>query len=107
MQANKLCPAPNLEAADLCGEPKIVTIKDVGFKVVGEAKVEKGAVYFKEFDRPLIVNRTNIKRIIALHGTDTDLWKEKRVELYPSEADFAGKTVPCIRVRERMPAEAK
>jgi hypothetical protein len=104
MQANKLCPSPNLEAADLNGKNIVVTIKDVGFKVVGEAKVEKGAVYFNEFDRPMIMNRTNIKRIIALHGNDTDAWKGKKLEIKPSETEFQGKTVPCLRVVEKMPA---
>lgn len=101
MQANTLCPAPNLEAADLNGAEKLVTIKSVGFKLVGEAKVNKGVIHLEEFDRPLVLNRTNLKRTIAMHGNDTDAWIGKKITLYPSETDFQGKTVPCIRVREK------
>jgi hypothetical protein len=106
MEATKLCPAPNIEASELGGKDNVVTIKDVGFKLVGEEKKEKGVVHLVEFDRPFVLNRTNIKLIIAMHGNDTDAWKGKKITLYPSETDFAGKTVPCIRVREKRP-EAK
>jgi hypothetical protein len=99
MQATKLCPSPHLEAADLCGKDNVVTIKTVGFSLVGEAKVNKGVVYYDEFDRGMVLNRTNLKRVIALHGAETDKWIGKKITLYPSETDFQGKTVPCIRVR--------
>jgi hypothetical protein len=101
MQANQLCPSPHLEAADLCGKDKVVTIKEVCFKLVGEAKVNKGVVMFQEFDRGMVLNRTNLKRVIAQHGMETDDWVGKKVTLYPSETDFQGKTVPCLRVREK------
>jgi hypothetical protein len=101
MQANQLCPSPHLEAADLCGKEKVVTMKSVGFKVVGEAKVNKGVIEFEEFDRGMVLNRTNLKRVIELHGTETDDWTGKKITLYPSETDFQGKTVPCLRVRAK------
>ena len=33
-------------------------------------------------------------------GNETNAWTGKPVTLYRSETDFAGKTVPCIRVKE-------
>ena len=103
MQANDLCPSPHLEAADLAGEEKVVTIKGVDFHDVGEEKARKGVVYFEEYKRAMVFNRTNLKRVIALYGNDTDEWAGKRLTLYPSETDFAGRTVPCIRVKEEVP----
>ena len=100
MNANELCPAPHLEAADLAGEDVTVTITEVGFSEVGEKKETKGIILFQEFPRGLVLNRTNLKRIIALYGNDTDAWVGKQIVLYPSETDFGGRTVPCIRVRE-------
>jgi hypothetical protein len=100
MDATRLCPAPHIEAAELKGDTP-VTIKGVKFAQVGEEKVERGVVVFDEFDRGLVLNRTNLKRIIALHGNDTDDWVGKKITLYPSETDFAGRTVPCIRVRDK------
>lgn len=104
MQATKLCPAPHLEAADLAGKDVIVTIKEVGFSLVGTEQEQKGVVLFHEFDRGMVINRTNLKRIIAMHGNDTDAWVGQKITLYESEADFNGRTVPCIRVREKKPA---
>ena len=100
MDATKLCPAPHIEAAELAGDTE-VTITDVSISIVGSEQVEKGVIHFKEFDRGMVLNRTNLKRIIAWHGNETDKWKGKTLTLYPSETDFGGKTVPCIRVREK------
>lgn len=99
MKAIELCPPKHLDAADLGGNCVDVTIKTVAFTTVGEKQERKGAIVFNEFDRPMVINRTNIKRLIDLHGPDTDAWVGKKVTLYPSETDFAGKTVPCIRVK--------
>lgn len=100
MKANELCPPPHLEAADLDGDTT-VTIKDVEFAEVGEEKETKGVVWFEEFPRSMVLNRTNTKRLIGLHGGETDDWVGKKVTLYPSETEFGGRTVPCLRVREK------
>ena len=68
MKANELCPPPHLEAADLDGKEITVTIDHVGFADVGQESVTKGVVYFTEFSRGLVLNRTNTKKIAALHG---------------------------------------
>lgn len=101
MKAIELCPPKHLDAADLGGKDCVVTIKEVGFTEVGEAKEKKGFVLYQEFARPMVLNRTNVKRLIAHHGGDTSAWVGKQVTLYPSETDFAGKVVPCIRVRPK------
>lgn len=101
MKATDLCPSPHIEAADLQGKDVTVTIKSVGFAEVGAEQERKGIVFFEEFDRGFVINRTNLKRVIALHGSDTDEWVGKKIILYPSETDFGGKTVPCLRVREK------
>ncbi len=100
MKANELCPAPHLEAADLDGDT-VVTIQSVDFAEVGEEKANKGIILFDEHPRSMVLNRTNLKRIIGQHGNETDDWVGKKITLYPSETDFAGRTVPCIRVREK------
>jgi len=107
MHANELCPAPHLEAADLNGQDVKVTIRGVDFHQVGEEREEKGVVLFNEFPRAMVLNRTNLKRIVALHGSDTDAWIGKSVTLYPSETDWGGRTVPCIRVRTEAPQTEK
>jgi len=105
MRANDLCPSPHLEAADLMNADFTATILRVDYSEVGEDKETKGVVFFQEFSRSLVLNRTNLKRIIGLYGNETDDWAGKKIVLYPSETDFGGRTVPCIRVREKVPTE--
>lgn len=100
MKANELCPAPHLEAADFTKDTT-VTIKAVDFAEVGNEQVTKGVIFFEEFKRGMVLNRTNLKRIIGHHGNETDGWVGKKITLYTSETDFGGKTVECIRVREK------
>lgn len=103
MKANELCPAPHLEAADL--DPKVdtvVTIESVQMETIGEDKIDRGTLKFKEFPRTMVLNRTNLKRCIEHLGDDASLWIGKQIELYPSETDFGGRTVPCIRVRQKQ-----
>lgn len=108
MKATELCPPKHLEAADIgddVGNELVVTIKTVGITTVGtqEKPEQKGAIYFEEFGRGMVVNRTNVKRLITLLGGDTDQWAGKRITLYRSEADYQGEVRPCIRVREKLP----
>ena len=101
MDARKLCPAPHIEAAELNGKDKEVTITGVDFAEVGAEKVTKGVIRLEEFDRGFVVNRTNLKRIIGWHGAETDDWSGKKITLYPSETEYNGDTVDCIRVRQK------
>ena len=107
MNAVELCPPPHLCCEDLGGQDLVVTITRVSFETVGEEKAQKGVIHFQEFPRGLVCNRTNLLRIVALHGNETDEWVDKQITLYPSETDFGGRTVPCIRVREQVPVETK
>jgi hypothetical protein len=78
-----------------------VTIEAVQMESdIGEEKITRGTVKYREFPRTMVLNRTNTRRLISRLGDDTDEWLGKQVELYPSETDFGGRTVPCIRVRE-------
>lgn len=100
MKANEVCPSPHLEAADFPADTE-VTIKAVNFAEVGAEKVKKGVLYFEELPRGMVVNRTNLKRIIAWHGNETDDWVGKKITLYASETEYNGDTVDCIRVRQK------
>lgn len=101
VNAIDLCPPKHLDAADLKGADCLVTIESAHYTEVGEKHETKGAIKFKEFPRSMVINRTNIKRLIAHLGNDVAAWYGKQITIYPSETDFGGKTVPCIRVREK------
>lgn len=106
MRVTELCPGQHLEALDIgdkIGDEKVLTIAKVEIKEVGQEKVRKGVIYFAEFDRGLILNKTNSRTIAALYGAETDRWKGKRVWLYRSETTFQNKSVSCIRVNGSKP----
>jgi hypothetical protein len=101
MRASELAPSPHLEAADLSGDTTY-TIARVSKERVGKEGVEKGVLFFAEVQRGLVLNKTNVLRIVAQLGNETDDWQGSKITLYPTETEFNGKTVPCIRVRERI-----
>ena len=93
--------SPHLAANDLDGDV-VVTIKGYALdKEVGAEKARKGILYFEEFEKGMVMNKTNTERVRNLHGKFVNEWVGKKITLYESEAQMAGKTVPCIRVRER------
>lgn len=102
LKANELCPSPNLQALDIgteLGENVNVTIKGFDKAEVGKEKQVRSRLYFEEFDRPLVINRTNVKTLIDLFGNDTDEWIGERCNMYVSETSFQGDVVRCIRLR--------
>lgn len=99
--AGEIYRSPHLAASDLDGDTT-VTIKSFELdKEVGAEKALKGVIYFEEFTRGLVMNKTNTERVRNLHGKIVNEWIGKKITLYESEATMAGKVVPCIRVRER------
>jgi hypothetical protein len=117
LKANELCPSPNLQALDIgteLGDSLNVTIRTFDKAEVGKEKQVKARVYFEEFERPLVINRTNVKTLIDLFGNDTDEWIGERCNMYVSETSFQGDVVRCIRLRAaraekvvEKPAETK
>jgi hypothetical protein len=92
-----------LDIGDKIGDEKVLTMKAVQVKTVGSDQVRKGVLFFEEFDRGLVLNKVNSRTIATLHSSETKSWKGERITVYRSETPFAGKTVPCIRVRETKP----
>lgn len=113
LKANELCPSPNLQALDIgteLGDSVNVTIKGFDKSEVGKEKQVRSRLFVEEFDRPLVINRTNVKALIDLYGNDTSDWIGEQFNLYVSETSFNGDTVRCLRVRAvkaEKPAEDK
>ena len=105
MRVLDMFPSKYLKAADLGERPQDVTITRVEVGTVGEGDDEhdRPIVYFDELDKGLCLNVTNAKRIVKLYGEDDKGWKGQRITIYPSECDYKGDTVPCIRVKPNAP----
>jgi hypothetical protein len=93
-------PSRYLKCGDLDGREVTVTIEAVKIENVGQTKEAKPVLFFKGASKGMVLNRTNSKRIETIAGSsDTDDWTGKRIVLYPTETEFAGEVVECIRVR--------
>lgn len=88
-----------LTAADV-PQPTLVTINGAVAHTFPDETKPKLVVAFAEKQKQLACNKINRQAIVAMHGDDTQLWQGKQVVLYATTTDYAGKTVPCIRVRE-------
>ncbi len=68
----------------------------------GAEPEHKWCLTFKEEDKPLVLNGTNIQLVEQITGSDdTDHWVGKRIVLYTDPTiSFQGKVVGGIRVRK-------
>ena len=90
-----------LKAADLQGQRISLVINHVTIESVGkEDKPEdKPIVYFMGKQKGLVLNVTNKNVFVLLYGKETTQWTGRQIELYPSQTDFRGEVVACIRCR--------
>lgn len=82
----------------------LVTISKVDQQNVApdnETPEMKFVMHFSDFEKPLVLNQTNIALIaIALDSEDTDGWLNKQVVLYNDPSImYAGKVTGGVRVR--------
>lgn len=97
---NDAFPSNYIKASDLKGNEAIVTIERVEFEAVGREKEMKGVVYFKGKQKGMVLNKTNAKKIIEISGSAiTEEWPGTQIKLYPTETEFGGETVDCIRIK--------
>jgi len=80
-------------------------------KVTGQQgrKEDCFVVYFKEFDKPMILNRTNAKAIEKVAGSGlVQDWQGTQVTLYVEKGVKAfGEVVDALRIRDKKPSRIK
>ncbi len=70
----------------------------------GKASRER-LCYFKDSEKPLILNKTNWRRVAAMYGKNDDNWAGHWVTLFNDKTIvFAGEVTGGIRVRPHKPA---
>jgi len=89
----------------------IVTIKKVGQANIGkeDGPVDmKWLIRFNEFDKPMVLNRTNIFLLGNFISDDTDDWIGKQVIVYNDESiQFQGKVTGGLRFKRLKQAGKK
>lgn len=83
----------------------VLTIVDVNEDSPGMDNVVKLVCSFRETSKLLALNVTNARTIEQLYGKDPNAWIGKRIALFKTEGQYAGKVMWVIRVRMRPPAE--
>jgi hypothetical protein len=94
-------PSKYICAEDLNGQTVPCVIERITVEAMQGNEAERRPVlYFRSRTKGLVLNRTNADRIAAMYGSDTDAWLGQEIYIYPSETDFRGETVPCVRVKK-------
>ena len=97
-----------IAAADLDGRDHVVTIQACKAATIANDQGKEDArllVRLAEFDRPMIVNKTNAIQIAKVLGglDDTDDWTGRRITIGPSVVQAFGERREAIRVRPTVP----
>jgi hypothetical protein len=104
MNINNLFPSKYLKSGDL-EEDLTLTIKSIIQENIGQGEKQevKPILYFSETEKGMVLNKTNANTISSLYGPETDAWPGKRITVFATEVDFAGKQTLALRVRMRQP----
>ena len=90
------------------GEERIYTIEGIREEELVNEKNHtsdvKPVVYFKETDKKLALNETNIKIIQKIYNeTRADKLVGKKIQIFKTMTNAFGKETPCIRIRPFVP----
>lgn len=97
---NDSFPSNYLKASNLQGKEIVVTIDRVDFEAVGREREMKAVLYFQGKQKGVVLNKTNAKKIIEIAGSAiTEDWNGVQIKIYPTETEFGGETVDCIRIK--------
>ena len=101
MHFSKMKQSRYLKTLDVDPEVLVTIQKCVLEKVDEEKDEEKYVLYTQEFDKPMVLNWTNIQLLAKATGCDdSDEWAGHQVILYHDETvTFKGKVTGGIRVR--------
>jgi hypothetical protein len=70
------------------------------FKDDSGASETKWCMHFEEFDRGMILNKTNIRLVASILGNDTNAWMGRQIVIYNDpNVSFGGRTVGGLRLR--------
>jgi hypothetical protein len=104
-------PSNSLKAEDLEGEETTLVIKSYTVREFDQEKdgrhytVKKPIFSFKDTDKTLVCNKTNMQAIAYAYGKEMDAWIGKKITLFPTMVPFGDKMVEAIRVRVVKPGK--
>jgi|TARA_B100001971_G_C17940665_1_gene407482 hypothetical protein len=99
MRTSDMFPSKYVSSADI-DSPVVVTMDKISIEEVGEGKDELPVLSFTDYDKGLVLNKTNTKKIASIHGTETLDWADKQIVLIKSVTSYKGEEIDCIRIKE-------
>jgi hypothetical protein len=103
---DELFPSKYLAAVD-AQEEKIVTINSIEIELLKNKDTEKDEpkpiLYFDEFDKGMVLNKTNKNTLQSLYGNSIEELVGKRVILYAPICESFGKSAPALRIKAQRP----
>ena len=110
MKVSDLMTSKWLKQSDV-PEDRLVTVKELKKQNVArddEDAEYKYTIFFEEFEKGMVLNSTNIKRLGKALGDDTDNWPGGKVVLYVDpDVEYAGQIVGGLRIRAARKPGAK
>jgi hypothetical protein len=94
-----------LKAGHLKGKDVTLTISDVQAVTMPDDDGPKPELHFLKTDKTLVLNKTNTNTIAQLYGPEMANWRGRPITVFPTQCDYAGRQVECIRVRLARPLE--
>ena len=100
-----MIPSNYLKQSDFDANGTILSVKDLEQKNVAQDDQEpdlKWVIYFNEFDKPMVLNTTNINAMAeACDSENSDDWMGQEVVVYVDpNINYGGKRVGGLRVRK-------
>lgn len=98
MKMSEAFPSKWIKVHMLNGQPAVHTIMDCQMQSYQDG-TSAPALTFQGTEQMFGLNKVNGNMLSTLFGDDTDQWRGKQIELFPTTTEFQGKIVDCIRVR--------
>jgi len=86
---------------DVPDDGLVVTIKDCeveSIKSQDGSTADKGVIALSDGFKPMVLNSTNIDRLIEFYGGETDDWVGKSILITTPMVDAFGKQQPALRI---------
>jgi len=99
MQISSAFPSRYVKSHDLDGEEIKVIISNVVLEQVGMGGDQQPVMYFRGWQKGMVLNKGNGKTLALAFGDETDKWKGKEVILYSVMTQFQGEPMQGLRVK--------
>jgi len=81
-------------------------MRSVSHETVGDDQAEKYALHFHGSYKPLLLNKTNVRVIVALYGADSGRWVNQPINVYCDPlVGYGGRLTGGVRVRAAQAAQ--